>query len=50
MTDHQIKTLSPLIKDAKTSLLKGQTAPALSAINVAIKYLEDLKDAGKSTK
>jgi hypothetical protein len=50
MKDHEIKTIFPLIKDAKNSLLKGQTAPALSAINAAIKYLEDLKDARKSVK
>ena len=50
MKDHEIKTVLPLIQDAKNSLLKGKTAPALSAINAAIKYLEDLKLAGKSTK
>ena len=38
-----IGILLPLVTDARDSLLKGNPASALSAMNVAEKFLEDLK-------
>jgi hypothetical protein len=44
----ETKIVLPLLVDARNMLVSGNPAPALSALNVAIKYLKDLEDAGSS--